>query len=68
MDDNISKKNSEKMKLYLKKYRETHSELMKKKTKCEVCNGSYSYANHSAHCRTMKHKYALLVSQLKYKR
>lgn len=59
----MSDKKTKNMKEYFKKYKETHVEMFKETTKCEICGGKYSYTNRATHYKSLKHKYATLLLQ-----
>jgi len=48
--------NIEYQKKYYQKNKDKLLEKLKEKTKCEICNGSYSYVSKNRHLNSEKHK------------
>ena len=45
-----------------KEYYKNHLEKIKRKNKCDICNGSYTTYNKSKHIQTLKHQMKLQPS------
>ena len=48
--------NVEYQKKYYQDYKDKLLERLKQKSKCEICNGSYSYVSKNRHLQSAKHK------------
>ena len=48
--------NIEYQKIYYQKNKDKLLEKLKEKSKCEICNGSYSYVSKNRHLNSEKHK------------
>jgi len=55
---NWREQNPEKVKETQKNWREQNAEKLNQKYTCEICDGSYTHANKSAHFKTKKHREA----------